>query len=101
MSGRADAPDHQLERFRAYLRLLARLNLDPRLRGKLDASDVVRQTLLEAYRALGQFRGRTDAELAGWLRQVLAHQLAHATRDLGRAKRDVSRERSLEDALSA
>jgi len=38
---------------------------------------------------------RRRAELAGWLRQILAHQLAHAQRELGRAKRDIRRERSL------
>jgi RNA polymerase sigma-70 factor, ECF subfamily len=90
-----------LERHRAYLRLLARLHLDPRLRGKLDPSDVVQQTLLQAHQGLGQFRGRSDGELAAWLRQILARNLAHAVRDLGREKRDVGRERSLEQALDA
>jgi RNA polymerase sigma-70 factor (ECF subfamily) len=90
-----------LERYRDYLRLLARLHLDPWLRGKLDPSDVVQQTFLQAYRALDQFRGKSEAELAGWLRQILAHTLAQAGRDLGRAKRDVRQERSLEAALDA
>jgi RNA polymerase sigma-70 factor (ECF subfamily) len=98
-----DAPPggRDLEHFRAYLRLLARLHLDPRLRGKLDPSDVVQQTLLQAYQAQAGFRGQGDAELAAWLRQILARNLAHAVRDLGRAKRDVGRERSLEAALEA
>ncbi|HEV3117419.1 MAG TPA: sigma factor, partial [Gemmataceae bacterium] len=95
MSRPDDALDQRLERYRAYLRLLARLHLDARFQGKLDASDLVQQTLLEAYRSLQQFRGADGAELAGWLRQILAHQLAHAQRDLGRAKRDIRRERSL------
>jgi RNA polymerase sigma-70 factor (ECF subfamily) len=95
------AGGRDLERYRAYLRLLARLHLDPRLRGKLDPSDVVQQTLLQAYQAAAGFRGQGDAELAAWLRQILARNLAHAVRDLGRAKRDVGRERSLEAALEA
>ena len=88
-----------LERYRAYLHLLAGMRLDRRLRGKLDASDVVQQTLLQAYRALDGFRGQTEGERAAWLRQILARNLAHAVRDLGRGKRDAARERSLEAAL--
>jgi RNA polymerase sigma-70 factor (ECF subfamily) len=99
MSQVNDPPAGDVERFRADLLLLARLRLDARLQGKLDPSDVVQQTLLEAHRGLGQFRGRTAAEQAAWLRQILARNLANAVRDLGRAKRDVGRERSLQAAL--
>jgi RNA polymerase sigma-70 factor (ECF subfamily) len=89
----------RLEGFRAYLRLLARLNLSPRLQSKVDASDLVQQTLLEACRSLEGFRGQSEAELCAWLRGILAHQIAHTARDLRRDKRDVDRERSLELAL--
>jgi RNA polymerase sigma-70 factor, ECF subfamily len=88
-----------VERFRPYLRLLARARLDPLLRGKLDASDIVQQTLLEAHQGRERFRGGTTAELAVWLRQILARNLANAVRDLRRDKRDVTCERSLEAAL--
>ncbi len=88
-----------LEQFRSYLLLLARLHLDDRLRGKLDPSDVVQQTLLDAHRQRQQFRGNSPAELAAWLRQILACNLTDARRALGRARRDVNRERSLEAAL--
>ena len=99
MSPPVDGP--ALERYRTYLRVLAGLHLDPRLRGKLDASDVVQQTLLQAYQARGQFRGGTEAELASWLRQILARHLANLVRDFGRDRRDVGRERSLDAALAA
>src|SRR5205823_11120070 len=88
-----------LERFRDYLLLLARAQLGDRLRGKLDPSDVVQQTLLDAHRQRGQFRGGTPAEMAAWLRRMLACNLADALRALGRQKRDAGRERSLEAAL--
>jgi RNA polymerase sigma-70 factor (ECF subfamily) len=91
--------DDRLEEFRSYLLLLARLGLDGRYQAKLDASDVVQQTLLEAHRDKGQFRGQTTAQRAAWLRQILARNLANMQRDLGRAKRDAARERSLEAAL--
>jgi RNA polymerase sigma-70 factor (ECF subfamily) len=93
------AEDLDPERFRSYLRLLARLQLPQRLAPKLDASDIVQQTLLQAFRAQGEFRGRSPAEMAAWLRQILAHNLAHAARDHGRQKRDASREVSLAAAL--
>ena len=94
-----DTDESAVERCRPYLRLLARARLDPLLRGKLDASDVVQQTLLEAHQGRDHFRGHTTAELAAWLRQILARNLANAVRDLRRDKRDVTRERSLEAAL--
>ena len=88
-----------LERFRSYLVLLARLKLDRKLRGKLDASDVVQQTLLEAHQALESFRGNDLAEQAAWLRQILARNLANAVRDLTRAKRDVRQDARLQADL--
>jgi RNA polymerase sigma-70 factor (ECF subfamily) len=95
----ARADDLAPERFRGYLRALARLHLDPALAAKLDASDLVQQTLLKAHQARGQFRGTTSGELAAWLRRILARTLADALRDLHRGKRDAARERSLEAAL--
>lgn len=104
-AGMADAsPEvfgNALERFRAYLRLLARLHLTPRLQRKLDASDLVQQTLLQAFRAREQFRGTTDAERAAWLRRILANNLAQAVRQFSTGKRDVGYERSLEQELAA
>jgi RNA polymerase sigma-70 factor, ECF subfamily len=88
-----------VEKFRTYLLLLARMQIGSKLRAKLDPSDVVQQTLLDAHRQLAQFRGSTPAEMAGWLRGMFAGNLADALRAFSRGKRDVARERSLEAAL--
>jgi RNA polymerase sigma-70 factor (subfamily 1) len=95
-----DAPDsNRLEQFRAYLALLARSQVDDRLRGKIDLSGVVQVTLLEAHRSCAQLAGRTEGEIAAWLRRSLANNLTDEVRRLAVGKRDVGRERSLEAAL--
>lgn len=94
-----DADSAELERFRDFLMLLCRLQLGPQMRGRLDASDLVQLTLLDACRDRAAFRGSTEEELAAWLRRMLACNLVDARRALGREKRDITRERSLEQQL--
>jgi RNA polymerase sigma-70 factor (ECF subfamily) len=90
-----------LERYRRYLELLVRLQVDRRLRGKLDLSGIVQQTLLEAHLGLSAHRARDVACSAAWLRRILAHNLADELRRLGADKRGGGRERSLEAGLHA
>jgi RNA polymerase sigma-70 factor (ECF subfamily) len=85
-----------LERFRPYLRVLARMHLDPRLQAKTDPSDVVQQTLLQAVAAWDQFRGQSEGELVAWLRQILVRVLLNVQRDQDAAKRAAGREISLQ-----
>ena len=101
MAPPTDSPVLAPERFRAYLRMLAELQLGHGAPAKIDPSDIVQQSLLDAHRDRDHFRGRTEAEMAAWLRQILACNLADAARLLGRGKRDTARERSLEAALDA
>jgi RNA polymerase sigma-70 factor (ECF subfamily) len=101
MDSEGTATASELERFREYLRLLAGLHIDPRLRGKIDLSGVVQQTLLEAHQALDKFRTMDDRQRSAWLRRALANNLTDEVRRLGRAVRNVRLERSLEAALES
>jgi RNA polymerase sigma-70 factor (ECF subfamily) len=96
----ASLDEASLRRYREYLGLLARLQLGRRPTGRFDPSDLVQQTLLEAHQRWEQFQGG-DRERAAWLRQILAHNVADAFRAQGRARRDITQERSLEAAMDA
>jgi RNA polymerase sigma-70 factor (ECF subfamily) len=89
-----------LDGFRAYLRLLARLQLRANLAGKIDLSGVVQQTLLEAYQAGAGFPPDA-AQQAAWLRRALANNLTDEIRRLGSRGKERYVERSLEQALEA
>jgi RNA polymerase sigma-70 factor, ECF subfamily len=89
-----------LELYRRYLSLLARVQIGQRLQGKVDASDLVQETFLDAHRNFGRFRGASEAEFVCWLRQILAGNLADLMRRyLGAQGRDVRLEREIQDAL--
>ena len=90
-----------LEMYRAYLRLLARIEIGQRLQGKVDASDLVQETLLDAHRNFDQFRGEDEPQFAGWLRQILAAKAALLVRHyFGTKSRDVRLEQDLQGNLN-
>jgi RNA polymerase sigma-70 factor (ECF subfamily) len=81
--------------------MLARLQFDEVLQTKLDESDIVQQTLLEAHQSLTNFRGKSDREIAAWLQRILARNMADEIRKYRRGKRDVRLEASLNASLNA
>jgi RNA polymerase sigma-70 factor (ECF subfamily) len=94
--GDAPALGKLLERYRGYLTLLARLQIGRRLQGKMDAADIVQETFLKAARDFATFRGHTEEEWTGWLRQILACSVANQVRHyLGTGRRDQRLEREL------
>ena len=97
--GDREALGRLLESQRAALRRLAERQLDGRIAVRVNASDVIQQTFLEAHRTFSQFAGREARELAAWLQTILNHKAAGAIRDhVLLQKRDVRRERSLDDS---
>ncbi|HEY7426615.1 MAG TPA: sigma-70 family RNA polymerase sigma factor [Gemmataceae bacterium] len=63
-----------------YLLVAARQDLSAELRARVDAADVVQETLIEACRDFARFRGRTEKDLLAWLGQVLRNNLANEHR---------------------
>lgn len=91
-----DSP--QLEQYRSYLILMARLQLEGPWRNRIDASDIVQQTLLEAHQQPPSIEGGSG-DLAVWLRRALANNIRDALRHMRRQKRDIRRQQSLDDGL--
>jgi RNA polymerase sigma-70 factor (ECF subfamily) len=90
-----------LLKYEAWLKFLARQEIDSRFAGKFDSSDAVQQTLVAAWQGWPHFRGNSEAERMAWLRQILAHQLANLARHYaGTQMRSVCREESIEQSLS-
>jgi RNA polymerase sigma-70 factor (ECF subfamily) len=97
--GDVEALGQLLEACRPDLHDLAERQLHRRLTNRVDASDIIQQTFLEAHRRFTQFRGQQEAEWVGWLRGILEHKVLVAIRDhMLLQKRDVRRERSLDDS---
>lgn len=80
-----------------YLTILATAQLDQRLRRRVNPSDLVQETMLAAHRDFVGFRGQSQPELIGWLRQILINTLHRSFAKHVRAgKRDIRREVSID-----
>ena len=85
-----------LDSYQNYLRLLARIEIGRRLQGKVDPSDIVQETFLEAHRQFPLFQGTAERQLAKWLRTILAGTMANVVRRYaGTQARDLRLERQL------
>src|SRR5215471_5306331 len=99
LQGDRDALGRLLEAQRTALRRLAERQLEGRIAVRVDASDIVQQTFLEAYRSFPQFAGQDARELVAWLQSILDHKVAGAIRDHALLqKRNVGRECSIDDS---
>jgi RNA polymerase sigma-70 factor (ECF subfamily) len=88
-----------LELYRNYLRLMARSLIHQPLQVRLDASDLVQETFLKAYREFRQFVGSGERELVAWLRQILVRTLSNQAKHHRARGRDQRRQESLDVLL--
>ena len=98
--GDAECRERLFSLCRSYLGFIARSQIEPSLRRKVDASDLVQETMFEAHKDFGAFRGGSEAELVAWLRQIMASVFCGILRKyLGTQKRDIRLERTLQQSL--
>ncbi len=91
--GNAEARDELFDKCRNYVAVVARGHVESWLRQKVDASDLIQQTLLEAHRGFDRFRGQSEGEWLAWLKQILKNNAADFVRHYrGTAKRQARRE---------
>src|SRR5438477_7010707 len=86
-AGETDALGELCALYRNYLRMVVRTGLGPRLRERVELSDVVQEALVEVVRQFPQFTGQNEAALVGWLRRLVGQKLADLARYHNRAKR--------------
>lgn len=95
--GSGDSLGRLLQMYRNYLMVLAGTQIERRLQPRMSPSDIVQETMLRAHANFGQFRGASEPELVGWLRQILVNNLAKfVEQHVLAARRDVRREISIE-----
>ncbi len=87
------------DKYRLVLRSIVEARMDRRMIQRLDASDIVQEALLEAFRRLDDFNQRKPMPLAAWLRETAIQQLQIAVRKhRTAASRSVLRQVSYEES---
>lgn len=95
-AGDCCAADDLFSRFRMRLKRMIQLRLSRRLQGRVDDSDVIQESLLEASRKLQEYAEAPRLPFYLWLRHLTGLKLAEVhRRNLGTQMRDVDHEVSL------
>jgi RNA polymerase sigma-70 factor, ECF subfamily len=98
--GDREALGQALSSVRDYLLLVANEGLEPALKAKGNASDLVQETFLLAQRGVENFRGRTASDWRHWLKRILIRSIAQERRRFATtAKRQVQREVTIPDGM--
>jgi RNA polymerase sigma-70 factor (ECF subfamily) len=101
-AGEPHAIEELFAGYRPYLRQFVALRLDPRLRPRVDASDVVQEAQMEAVRRLKGYLQGPPMPFRLWLRQIAQDRLVNLhRRHVATARRAVGREQPLPEQSSA
>jgi RNA polymerase sigma-70 factor (subfamily 1) len=94
-----DAVNRALGQYRAYLETFTSIQIDPRLRSEFSLSDVIQETIVEAWRDLERIEALDSDGRKRWLRKLLLHNLIDAVERCRAGKRDVRLKQSLDTAI--
>jgi RNA polymerase sigma-70 factor (ECF subfamily) len=98
--GSNDELGRLLEEYRPYLLAIANHEFPQALGGKIAASDVVQETIIQGYQQFAAFRGLTSEECGRWLRRILLNHLANVSKSYDRQKRQVGLEQPADSGLT-
>jgi RNA polymerase sigma-70 factor (ECF subfamily) len=101
-AGDPEAREQLVARHRPFLHQLVALRFDPRLRTRVDPSDVVQEAQLDAFRRLPDYLRRRPMPFRLWLRKTIQERLLKVQRrHMDTRRRAVGREVPLPDGSSA
>jgi RNA polymerase sigma-70 factor (ECF subfamily) len=81
-----------LNPFRESLRQYGSHHFPKELRGKIDVSDLIQETIWRAWQSFASFQGKSKKALASWLMGIMRHVIDSHLREYHRGKRDIRRE---------
>ncbi len=101
-SGCEDSLGEIIVRLRGYLLLIANGQMRGSLQAKFGASDIVQNSLLDAYAGIDEFSGTTEAEMRAWLKQIVLHNFIDEKRRYTQTQsRSIDRERPLDSLVAS
>ncbi len=96
-AGDAAAQADLLSQLQGYVHSVAQQHLEPSLRQKAGYSDIMQLTMTQVIQNFDQFKGATGAEFRGWLKTIVVNEINRVRRTFHAAKRDIAKERDLEE----
>lgn len=100
-TGDDEARNELFQKVRAYIGFIARSHVESWIQAKVDSSDLVQETLLEAHQGFSRFDGSSEGELLAWLKRILRNNATDFVRRFGAQKRKANREIAIDTTTSS
>jgi len=95
--GSSDAMNHLFEHVAIRLLALIRLRMGPRLRSRMESSDILQSSMIKAFEHLDQLKGESSESLMAWLARIAENEIRDQAEFQSRQRRDMDRNIFLEN----